>query len=161
MNLIDQSVEQIDFALRRRFAWHLSSFDSEVLIEVLEEKWNAIDTGNNDWDRVGDDFDRLVSAAERLNQAISNSPLLGPDYEIGHTYYFDLVPLLKEDLGPRLTTRSTYLWTGSGAPRAAVKQLWNMSLGPLLEQYLAGLRAEERDEEISRLHGTFLSRGNR
>lgn len=34
MNLIDQSLEQIDFALRRRFFWQRSSFDSTRLEEV-------------------------------------------------------------------------------------------------------------------------------
>ena len=35
MNLIDQSLEQIDFALRRRFFWQRSSFDPTRLEEVL------------------------------------------------------------------------------------------------------------------------------
>jgi 5-methylcytosine-specific restriction enzyme B len=37
MNLIDQSLEQIDFALRRRFLWQRSSFDALRLADVLQE----------------------------------------------------------------------------------------------------------------------------
>jgi hypothetical protein len=41
MNLIDQSVEQLDFALRRRFLCEESRFDADVLMRVLEQRWDA------------------------------------------------------------------------------------------------------------------------
>jgi 5-methylcytosine-specific restriction enzyme B len=44
MNLIDQSLEQIDFALRRRFLWQRSSFDAARLADVLPELWQETET---------------------------------------------------------------------------------------------------------------------
>jgi 5-methylcytosine-specific restriction protein B len=51
MNLIDQSVEQIDFALRRRFLLMLCPFDAEALMGAAESRWNELKSGL-DWSRV-------------------------------------------------------------------------------------------------------------
>ena len=45
MNLIDQSIEQIDFALRRRFLWLLCPFDAEALVGAAEFKWQVLKSG--------------------------------------------------------------------------------------------------------------------
>src|SRR5207244_2041746 len=67
MNLIDQSVEQIDFALRRRFLWIECLFDEDTLLRVAGELWNRKPTSKFTWDRVEDDFRLLASAATALN----------------------------------------------------------------------------------------------
>jgi len=85
MNLIDQSIEQIDFALRRRFLWLLCPFDAEALLGAAEAKWRDLKSGL-DWDRIEPDFRKLAAAASALNRQIHDSPLLGAQYEIGHTY---------------------------------------------------------------------------
>jgi hypothetical protein len=41
MNLIDQSVEQLDFALRRRFLWLPTGFQRDLIAPVVEQKWKA------------------------------------------------------------------------------------------------------------------------
>ncbi len=38
MNLIDQSVEELDFALRRRFFWRPAGFEPDPIIEVNEHR---------------------------------------------------------------------------------------------------------------------------
>ena len=38
MNMIDFSLEQVDFALRRRFLWRLSTYDPKRLDEIISEK---------------------------------------------------------------------------------------------------------------------------
>ena len=38
MNLIDQSVEQIDFAMRRRFHWHPCRFDRQLVIDIVQRR---------------------------------------------------------------------------------------------------------------------------
>ena len=55
MNLIDQSIEQVDFALRRRFFWVPCLFDAEVLINAAEAKWQEQKIPLS-WDRVESDF---------------------------------------------------------------------------------------------------------
>ena len=157
MNLIDQSVEQIDFALRRRFLWIECPFEPDVLLDVLQEKW-AAHPSRHGWDRVEDDFRRLVAAATALNQAICESNLLGPQYEVGHTYFFDVVLFLQKELTDKTLAHKVYLWR-KGKPRenGPVQRLWKLSLEPLLKEYLAGLREDEREGELDRLQNAFYS----
>lgn len=156
MNLIDQSVEQIDFALRRRFLWVPCPFDAEAMIEVVEALWDDDPPRNNDWSRVAGDFERLKHAAIKLNREIRTSPLLGPNYEIGHTYLFDVVPFLRQELSGATRGRKYYLWNRWG-PMPALARLWQLSLRPLLHEYLAGLDSSAREHELTRLEGVFLS----
>lgn len=153
MNLIDQSIEQIDFALRRRFLWLLCPFDAEALVGAAEAKWNDLKSGLA-WDRIKDDFGKLAGAAAALNREIHDSPLLGSQYEIGHTYLLDVVLFLRNTEG--LRRKQNFLWNKKGDALGPVIQVWNLSLRPLLEQYLAGLDATARNAELERLAKVLL-----
>lgn len=155
MNLIDQSIEQIDFALRRRFLWLLCPFDAEALLGAAQVKWKDLKSGL-DWDRIEPDFRKLASAAAALNRQIHDSPLLGGQYEIGHTYLLDVVVFLRNFLGPNPTRRQNHLWNKKGEALEPVVQVWNLSLRPLLEQYLAGFDATARNAELDRLSKVLL-----
>lgn len=155
MNLIDQSIEQIDFALRRRFLWLFCPFDAEALVAAAEAKWAELETGI-DWERIEPDFRKLSAAAATLNKEIHESPLLGAQYEIGHTYLLDVVVFLHNFLGPRPARKHIFLWNKKGEALEPVTQVWNLSLRPLLEQYLAGLDATERNAELDRLAKVLL-----
>lgn len=155
MNLIDQSVEQIDFALRRRFLWLLCPFDPEALTTAAEAKWRDLKVGL-EWDRIEADFLKLAAAAAALNREIHDSPLLGAQYEIGHTYLLDVVVFLRNFLGSRPTRKQNYLWNKKGEALEPVEQVWRLSLRPLLEQYLAGLEATVRNTELDRLSKVLL-----
>lgn len=159
MNLIDQSVEQIDFALRRRFLWIECLFDADTLLRVAGELWNCKPKPRVSWERVEDDFRLLVSAATALNHAIHESELLGSQYEVGHTYFFDVVRFLKDELEDGGQRRQGFLWNKKRRPRdgGAVERLWRLSLEPLLREYLSGLRGRERDDELQRLCGVFFA----
>jgi 5-methylcytosine-specific restriction enzyme B len=155
MNLIDQSIEQIDFALRRRFLWILCPFDPEALLAAIESMWSnaGIDV---EWSRVEEEFRQLGRAAAALNREIATSALLGSQYEVGHTYFLDVVAFLKDDLGPRPRNRRTFLWNKDGA-RRPLEQVWQLSLQPLLHEYLSGLEAVERKNELQKLRIAFLA----
>ena len=155
MNLIDQSIEQIDFALRRRFLWLLCPFDSEALLAAAEAKWKELQSGL-EWDRIEPEFRKLAAAAAALNSEIHDSPLLGAQYEIGHTYLLDVIVFLRNFLGPRPTRKQNYLWNKKGEALEPVVQVWNLSLRPLLEQYLAGLDATARNAELDGLSKVLL-----
>ena len=155
MNLIDQSIEQIDFALRRRFLWLLCPFDAEALVGAAEAQWRDLKSGL-DWERIEPDFRKLAAAAAALNREIHDSPLLGAQYEIGHTYLLDVVVFLRNSLGPRPTRKQNYLWNKKGEALEPVVQVWSLSLRPLLEQYLAGLDATARNAELERLSKVLL-----
>lgn len=155
MNLIDQSIEQVDFALRRRFLWVLCPFDGEGLLSAAEVKWRDLNTALK-WERIEPDFQKLARMAELLNKQIHDSQLLGAQYEIGHTYLLDVVVFLHNFLGIKPTSKRNYLWNGKGEALEPVVQVWNLSLRPLLEQYLAGLDATARNAELERLSKVFL-----
>lgn len=155
MNLIDQSIEQVDFALRRRFLWVPCPFNANALVEAAEAKWKALKTMLG-WDRIEEDFRKLAGAAAALNREIHDSSLLGAQYEIGHTYLLDVVVFLNNFLGPRPTRKQNYLWNKKDEALEPVQQIWSLSLRPLLEQYLAGLDATSRNAELDRLAKVFL-----
>ena len=154
MNLIDQSVEQLDFALRRRFLWLLCPFDKDALVGAAEAKWNELNS-HLSWERVAPDFRTLAETTEVLNEKIRTSKLLGEQYEIGHTYLLDTVTFLHNSLEGR-KFKTNFLWNGKGEALEPVRQVWNLSLRPLLEQYLAGLDATERKQELEKLEKTFF-----
>jgi 5-methylcytosine-specific restriction protein B len=154
MNLIDQSIEQVDFALRRRFLWIPCPFDVDALLGASESLWREKDVGLG-WDRVEPDFRRLAACAAALNRDIRLSPMLGAQYEIGHTYLLDVVSFLRDDLGPKPKARKSYLWKKKEALRP-VEQVWRLSLRPLLHEYLSGLETASRETELQRLGQSFL-----
>jgi 5-methylcytosine-specific restriction enzyme B len=158
MNLIDQSLEQVDFALRRRFLWEPSGFDRQRLADVLPELWAETDTKNRyTWDRIAAEMEVFVERAELLNEQIGGSALLGRDYEIGHTYFFDVIGLLsRAEHLHRKTRASQFLWNRKGEPHQPVKDLWRMSLEPLLDQYLQGVDPDARRAEREKLGKVFL-----
>ncbi|HTB21714.1 MAG TPA: AAA family ATPase [bacterium] len=155
MNLIDQSIEQVDFALRRRFLWIECPFDPEALVEASKAIWGDKQAGQ-DWDRVEPDFRKLATAATLLNQEVKKSPLLGAQYEIGHTYFFDVVSFLVNYLEASRRGRKNMLWSKKDALQP-VHQVWRLSLRPLLHEYLSGLDAGAREAELKRLGEVFLT----
>jgi len=155
MNLIDQSIEQVDFALRRRFFWLHCPFDADAFVGAAGAKWNELNS-SLDWDRIEPDFRKLAAAAAALNGEIHDSPLLGAQYEVGHTYLLDVVVFLRNFLGSRPTRKQNYLWNKRGEALEPVLQVWSLSLRPLLEQYLAGLDATARNTELDRLSKVLL-----
>jgi len=159
MNLIDQSVEQLDFALRRRFLWRRSGFDRERLLGILEEQWLALEaedgTKGIGWDTVSTDMEALGAAAGKLNDKIAEIDLLGPQYEIGHTYFADIVPILAAGL---TAGRRVFLWGRGRHPQTAeLEQFWDLSLEPLIDEYLAGLDQDTRQKLADDLRTTFLA----
>ena len=84
MNLIDHSIEQLDFALRRRFLWVEVGYNPDALLQMSYANWCALSWRDNSisWDRVEPDFEMLVTSANKINQAIRDEPELGRDFEI-------------------------------------------------------------------------------
>ena len=156
MNLIDQSIEQVDFALRRRFLWIRCPFSKEQFLAAAENIWNA-KSKLVPWSQVESDFERMGASAEAMNLKIHQSEMLGEQYEIGHTYLFDVIEFLLQAMGPYPTRKSTFLWTRKGKAKWPVEQLWLLSVQPLLEQYVAGLDSTQQKNEIQQLKAIFLN----
>lgn len=114
MNDIDRSVESMDFAMRRRFAWIEVKADENT--EMLDEK-------------LSDMKDEIVSIMKRLNAAIwdedNNTGIegLSAAYHIGGSYFSKL---------------SLYLNKEHTNKQEAYEILWNNHLKGILFEYLRG-----------------------
>ncbi|HST69125.1 MAG TPA: AAA family ATPase [Solirubrobacterales bacterium] len=156
MNLIDQSVEQMDFALRRRFFWRLCGFERGPIVEVNRERWPACAPAKYGWDRAVDDMERLADRAEELNREITVSRHLGAQYELGHTYYFEAAYLAGTWLKGRKQLRGGVLWKKPGQPQQPLLDLWALSIEPVLNQYLEGIDPTTARQEIERLRDVLF-----
>lgn len=147
MNLIDQSLEQVDFALRRRFLWFFRGFDRQQFIEVAEYRWNELRKSKRitrDWDKFAQEFELLADRAEILNSLIARHPSLGEQYQIGHTYFCDIVSFVEKDLAASPQRRFVLFNSKAHGREETIGTLWRYSLQPLLEQYLSGVDSSER-----------------
>ncbi len=114
MNDIDRSVESIDFALRRRFAWK----------EIEADSTKDSILGNDSHDFDDKVLEQLTDAMARLNKKIRETDGLGKAYELGAAYFANLE--LYKDTG-----KTTY-------GKDAFASLWNNHLEPILQEYLRG-----------------------
>ncbi len=156
MNLIDQSVEEIDFALKRRFFWRPAGFEKDPIVSVCRQLWEK--RSKWDWSRAEEDFIRLADRAEAMNEQIAASPHLGDQYVVGHTYFFDAVDLVLDDLQFQTGFQGGPLWKPGGGPRGGLESLWKYSIGPLLATYLEGIGPQEAQQELERLRRTLMTR---
>ena len=156
MNEIDQSVETLDFALRRRFLWRPCPFERDTLLQIIWERWET-DVARFSYEDAEEQLEQFADRAQQLNRAISESPELGSQYEIGHTYFADIAFFMGAWVRARANRPSsgTWLWTARGRVQPPVEGLWERSLQPLLEQYLSG--SDVRDAELARLRGALLA----
>lgn len=131
MNDIDRSVESMDFAMRRRFAFYeitaeqsMSMLTQEAFQKVSAQKANAAFA----------DVDELKSRMRSLNEAIISSDLeLSADYQIGAAYFLNFALYAGDD--------------------RAFEYLWDNHLNPVLKEYLRGTGNE--DEKLKRLKDAF------
>lgn len=154
MNLIDQSLEHVDFALRRRFLWFPMGFSKDDFLTVSRYRWNQKTTGRK-WSRHAEEFELLAARAQKLNEVIGSEPVLGWQYEIGHTYFceaVDFVALWMEKQG----NPQTILFNKSKKAKWPVTALWNFSIRPLIEQYLSGVDNGDRDRLLARLQAILI-----
>jgi 5-methylcytosine-specific restriction enzyme B len=161
MNLIDQSLEQVDFALRRRFLWFPRGYMRQQLLDVAEHRWERLQKANRitkNWDRYAGEFEILGDRAEALNRLIDQHSSLGPQYEIGHTYFCDVVSFVEKDLATRNRNYALFSKRGDGREET-VGALWRYSLLPLLEQYLSGIEGADRQAFLKRAETVFKKGG--
>ena len=153
MNLIDLSLEHVDFALRRRFLWFFRGFDKENFSLVCRYRWDLLKKDgriSKPWSRFSEEFEELAKRAAEVNARIGSHPSLGHQYHIGHTYFCDVVYFAEKSLQeqPRL---QNLLFGRKGSGREPISVLWTYSLRPLLEQYLSGTEKDERDRFVREL----------
>ena len=103
-------------------------------------------------------LEELSYAAQALNDVIAKLDLLGPQYEVGHTYFMDIVPILKS--ATYSSRQSVFLWSRGEAqsPAEALTNFWELSLSALLNEYLAGFDQPTREEYLARMREAFMTK---
>jgi hypothetical protein len=85
MNDIDRSVESMDFALRRRFAWYEVSADKSE--RIIEDKIDDAETKR-----------KLLNAMRQINEMIANpNTRLGKEYQLGGAIFAKYLKYQGED----------------------------------------------------------------
>lgn len=128
MNEIDFSLEQIDFALRRRFVWELAGYDETALEDIISENSDSFD---------GIDLDNYLNSCTNLNKFIENK--LGKEFQIGHAFFAEVAKLYKE----------CKKWDN------AKNILWQMSIRPTIEAYCGAMDSAERESFVKECKEKF------
>ena len=133
MNMIDFSLEQVDFALRRRFLWRLSTYDPKRLDEIISEKIRD----NNISESIMDNFSETCTD---LNNEIEWENSLGKSYLIGHAFFSEIIDIFKQvkDWGK------------------AKNILWQVSILPTLEAYCGTMDANMQETFLTRCKDAFM-----
>lgn len=141
MNEIDFSLEQVDFALRRRFVWFFKGFDKNILLEILNNKIKQIETNSQPKDEEIEDY---IEKCDEVNKIIKKDPNLGEQYEIGHTFFAEVIDI--------------YLSLEKKSLNTATEILWNISIKPMIQAYLGNLDKDTQKETIKEIEGKFLGK---
>ncbi len=116
MNDIDRSVESMDFAMRRRFAF--KEIQASDTIEMIKSN-----------SHLQESYPLIEERMTNLNLCILNIQGFSTAYQIGAAYFLKLANYLEED---KLTNKS---W----------EDLWNNHLQGLLFEYLRGLPNADKE----------------
>lgn len=144
MNEIDFSLERIDFALRRRFLWQFKGFDRNILWHMLQQKKRALQMNISDAD-----IETFISRCERLNKEVSVLPELGENYQVGHTFFAEVVDIFKSLKGVH-SGRLYFL-------NQPVKILWEISIKPILQAFLGNMDADSKRDKINDLQKVLIN----
>ncbi|MCU0349621.1 MAG: AAA family ATPase [Flavobacterium sp.] len=150
MNEIDFSLERIDFALRRRFLWFLYGFKADILSQIIWQKNSELNTRLE-----GEEVGKFIEKSKSLNDALMLLPELGEQYQIGHTFFGEVVDIYaryKEIEGYRNKMKNQLYRTDG-----AVRILWNISIKPMIEAFFGNLDKETKDEKLKELESKFIN----
>lgn len=151
MNEIDFSLEQIDFALQRRFLWFFYGFNEGVLNEIIRYKNEALSTKL----KLEDDVKRFIGNVVKLNKRISEIPELGKEYQLGHTFFGEIVDIYKsyKEIGGYKSLQKQ-LYRAKGP----VSILWAISIEPMLKSFLGNMEPEQSDIILKELNAILLTK---
>ena len=156
MNEIDQSVEALDFALRRRFFWFATPYEEQDLYAIWGAQWQDL-ASRIAWDLALPQLELLACNITGLNSRIGDTADLGPEYELGAAVFGDLPFFIHREWRNKThgSRSGNYLWTSKGEPMLPLTSLWSLSIEPLLTQYLAG--SDRRVDQLAEFKQAFLN----
>jgi 5-methylcytosine-specific restriction protein B len=136
MNEIDFSLEQLDFALRRRFIWELVDYNEDTLETIIRHKIEKIEV--KDKAKENDNVTSFLNNCTEVNKYIANS--LGKEYHIGHAFFAEIAKLYKNLIENKIPGNN---WN------QAQKMLWQMSILPTIEAYCGSMDREEKKKFVN------------
>lgn len=120
MNDIDRSVESMDFAMRRRFAWkEVKAIDTQYILDTMFNDNKEIEEKDKQLF-----IDEAKKRMDNLNDAIEKIDGFNSSYHIGASYFLKL---------------KNYYKSSSDNKETAFKSLWENHLKGLLFEYLRGM----------------------
>jgi 5-methylcytosine-specific restriction protein B len=124
MNEIDFSLEQLDFALRRRFIWELADYNSDSLEEIINSRLKDLD------DKFKSIISSFIGCCENVNKTIEGHNSLGKEYHIGHAFFAEIAEIIKKHpTNDFMKSKSI---------------LWQISILPTLEAYCGTMDSSEK-----------------
>ncbi|SUW00373.1 AAA family ATPase [Brachyspira pilosicoli] len=132
MNDIDRSVESMDFAMRRRFAW------KEVKAKNTQDMLNTMFNDNKEIEEKDKQLfiDEAKKRMDKLNDTIEKSEGFNSSYHIGASYFLKL--------------KNYY---NGNNKEDAFKSLWENHLKGLLFEYLRGM--PDINDKLKRLENAY------
>ena len=143
MNDIDRSVEGLDFALRRRFAWkEIDAKDSKRILEAEARKGIFNEIVKNRLGKAMDALNFEIRGEAEGNKKPELELRLGKPYELGGAYFAKLKLYAEED---------------GKYGDAAFNSLWENHLAVILREYLRGGDNPEKLDELKKKYDTAVS----
>jgi len=137
MNDIDRSVESMDFAMRRRFAFEeITAKQSQDSMFATTEKWKD-STGE---EITSDLLTKIKNRMNNLNEAVVNDKLnlnLNQSYQIGGAYFLKFAKYYKKTQNEQM----------------AFNNLWDYHIKGVLREYLRGM--DDIDTKLNSLNEAY------
>ena len=135
MNEIDFSLEQLDFALRRRFIWELVDYNEDTLETIIRRKIEKLEV--KDKAQENDNVTCFLNSCTEVNKHIASS--LGKEYHIGHAFFAEIAKLYSNLIENKISGNN---WN------QAKKMLWQISILPTIEAYCGSMDRDEKKKFI-------------
>jgi 5-methylcytosine-specific restriction protein B len=147
MNEIDFSLERIDFALRRRFAWFHYGYNADMLKEIIYLKRKGLKK------IVEEEINTFIERSTKVNDKIDELNELGKQYEIGHTFFSEIIDISRQFYGKPGHIHKIKLFRSHGPSEV----LWNISISPMIAAFLGNLEETQKNERIKEMREIFIN----
>lgn len=143
MNEIDFSLEQLDFALRRRFIWELADYNSDSLEEIINSRLKDLD------EKFKSVISSFIGCCENVNKTIEGHNSLGKEYHIGHAFFAEVAEIIKKLVLSSKNQNKDIIW------KNAKSILWQISILPTLEAYCGTMDSSEKKTFIEKCKASY------